>query len=222
MGNGFIYKCIDGIKWEKTTVQDTGNSSDVFDNGLIRHCDDGNKWYDNYPNERYYEQYFNAVWTQSYNGNGDKLTVTAHGDHVEAGGTAGYIGMWGFDNTAMKKFVADGAVTSLQIEVMYDDPSDDKEPTIKFAAHDRKTEPNFADFLNIWESYETQRKFTKTDANYKSWVTLPVANWINGEMGGIAVWGLTDATANYARFAGKTTSLSLTGFNTRLFIKVFK
>lgn len=223
MADGVIYKCIDGKSWEKTIVQDTGNSSTTFDTGTIKHCDDGKKWYWNYPMERSYEQYFNVTWSQSYKWNGDKVTVSVDGDHVRAGDTEGYIGMFGFDNTAMKKFVAGGLVQSLMIQVMYDDPSDTRKPNVFFAAHDRKTKPNTANFLNIWESFKTQKEFENTSDNYYStWVYLPIANWLDGEMGGIAVWGLANTTANYARFAGKTTANGFSGYNTRLFIKVLK
>ena len=223
MGDGVIWKCIDGKSWAKTTVQDTGNSSDVFDAGKIMHCEKGNKWYWNFPMERSYEQYFNATWTQGYMGSGTKLSTSTYGDHPRAGDTEGFIGMWGFDNTAMKKFVADGVIQSLQIQVVYDDPSGTAVPDIKFAADDRKTEPNVANFLNIWESFSTERTFTNTADNYYStWVILPVANWLNGDMGGVACWGKTNTASDYARFAGKTTSGGLTGYNTRLFIKVLK
>lgn len=224
MGHGVIYKCIDGKRWEKTVVKDTGNTSDVFDDGKVRHCDDGSKWYDNYPMEKYYEQYFNAWWTQGYKGNGDKLTNKDFGDHPRAGDTTGYIGMWGFNNEALKDFVADGIVTSMKIEVMYDDPTDNKTPTITFGCFNNKTEPNRADAEFIFSNpeYTVDKTFTKTDADYKTWITLPVACWLNGEFGGVACWGKTNTSANYARFAGEHTSHSLNAFNTRLFLKVFK
>jgi hypothetical protein len=223
MSDGYTYRCEDAQKWVKTEVKDTGNSSDVFNGGKIMHCHDGNKWYWNYPNERSYEQYFNVTWTQSYKWNGDRLTVSVDGDHVRAGDTEGYIGMWGFDNTAMKKFVADGLVQSIMIQVNYDDPSGTVTPNVYFAAHDRKTKPNVANFLNIWESFKTQKEFINTADNYYStWVSIPIANWLDGEIGGIAVWGITNTAANYARFAGKTTANNFNGYNTRLYIKVLK
>lgn len=222
MGVGVVYKCVDGKSWAKSTVMDTGNTSTTFDAGKVRHCDDGVVWYDNYPMEKPYEQYFNATWTQSYNESGVKLDTKVHGDHLKAGDTYGFIGMWGFNNTDIKKFVADGVITSLMIEVMYDTPADNHDPTVYFAAHDRKTEPNVADFLNIWESFKTTKVFNSASADYKTWVTLPVDNWLDGEMGGVAVWGASDTVGNYARFAGKTTSNGLNGFNTRLFVKVLK
>lgn len=217
MGRGVIYKCIDGKRWEKTTVMDTGNTSDVFDEGKVRHCDDGNKWYDNYPMEAEYEKYFSATWSQGYGKNGVKLDDKNFGDHPRAGDTEGYIGMWGFDNAAMKSFVENGLVLSLMINVNFADPTHAGNPSLIFGPHIHKTKPNAALWSNINQLYTAPQVFTQTGDSYSKWIYLPTAAWLGGDVGGIAVWAASNIATNYARFSGISES-----FNTRIFIKVRK
>ena len=125
--------------------------------------------------------------------------------------------MWWFDNTAIKNFVENGLVQQIMIEVNFVDPDHSGTPSLYFAAHDRKTKPNEFNFLNGWESYKLQQNFDQTGNAYSKWIMLPVASWLDGAFGGVAVWATTDTALNLTRFSGVSET-----FNTRLFVKVLK
>ena len=217
MSRGVVYKCVDGKKFEKTTVQDTGNSSTVFDSGKVRHCDDGVTWYDNYPMEAIFDKYFNATWSAGFDKYGNILATKDYGDHPRAGGTQEYKGMWGFDNAAIKSFISGGEVQQMMIEVNFADPDHAGTPLLTFAPHDRKTKPNSFNFLNVWESYDVSQSFTQTGDSYSKWIMLPNGSWLDGDMGGVAVWAASNVATSLTRFSGVSEL-----FNTRLFVKVLK
>jgi hypothetical protein len=224
MVKGVVYKC-NGSTWSKSVVKDTSNGTGTtYDEGFIQHYSATEKtWHENYPMEQLYEAYFNAQWTQGYKyATGQILDTATWGDHPRCGdATANFCGLWGFDRAAMQAFVADGVVQDIQIEVMFDDPSHAGNPYVYFFPHVYTSKPSSWSGYNANSTYKTYSQFNQTGADYTRWIKLPVGAWLGGSMGGVVVHA--DATAaNSARFAGKTTSHSLNGFNTRLWIQVLK
>lgn len=218
MGKGELLKA-NATAWSKSQSQKM-NATTASD-GKVQHAN-ATTWFDNYPMETVQEQYFNVVWTQAYNGSGVKLDAATWGDHPRAGDSIGFRGLWGFDNAAMKSFVGTGTIQKLQVEVMFDDPSHAGNPSLRFGAHIYKSKPSSANWNDINNLYTTDSQFMQTGSNYTRWITLPNAAWIDGNMGGMAVWATANTAGNSARFAGKTTSHSMNSFNTRLLIQVLK
>jgi len=222
MTKGVIFKC-NGSSWSKTTVKDTGINSTAWDNGLIKHWDTvNNGWYDNYPMEQSQQQTFNVVWTQAYNASGKKLDSATWGDHPRAGDSIDFIGLWGFDNSAIKAFVANGKIENIQFEIMFDDPSHAGNPSLIFGAHIYKSKPTSANWNDINNLYTASSQFFQTGSDYTRKINLPNEAWIDGELGGLAVWAKSATAGNSARFAGKTTSHGLNSFNSTLLIQVLK
>lgn len=226
MSDGVLYKS-DGNAWTKSVCKDTtnGDSPTVpFDDGLVKHCN-GSAWFTNYPMEQLYEQYFNALWTHGYKyGTGQILDEATWGNHPRCGdATADFCGMWGFDNAAIKTFVGSGIVKQIQIEVMFDDPTHSGTPSVYFSPHTYKqsTAPGSFSKTYVDEAYKTTSVFGQTGADYTRWIVMPVGSYKAGAMGGIFVHA-TATAGNSARYAGKTTSNGLNGFNTRLWIQVLK
>ena len=218
MAKGVLQRC-NGTVWANT-IQKKCNGS-AWTDGKVRHCD-GAAWYDNYPMETIEEKYFNVVWTQPYNKSGVKLDAATWGDHPRAGDSIGFIGLWGFDNAAMKAFVGNGTILSIQLECLFIDPSHAGNPALTFGAHVYTSKPNSANWNDINNLYTVNSTFNQTGSNINRWIHLPVAAWIGGIMGGVAVWAASNTAANSARFAGKTSSHGVSAFNTRLYIKVQK
>jgi hypothetical protein len=220
LGKGYLYKST-ATTWSKSTCKYSNKAGTTMLDGTVQHSD-GASWHSNYPMEQLYEQYFNVVWTQAYNGSGVKLDAGTWGDHPRCGDTANFRGLWGFDNAAMKSFVSGGIVQGIQIEVMFDDPSHTGNPDTIFGVHIYKSKPTSATMDNINTLYTTASKFTQTGSDFRRWITLPTNAWIGGDMGGVAVWAAAATAVNSARFAGDTTSHNLDAFNTRLWIQVMK
>lgn len=222
MTKGVIFKC-NGSSWSKTIVKDTGIASANWDDGLVKHWDAvNNGWQLNYPMEQSQQQTFNVVWTQAYNKSGTKLDSATWGDHPRAGDSIDFIGLWGFDNNAMKAFVGDGKIEKIQFEVMFDDPSHAGNPSLIFGAHAYTSKPSKAGWDDINNLYTASSVFNQTGSDYTRKIDLPSGAWIFGGMGGLAVWAKSATAGNSARFAGKTTSHSLNSFNTTCLIQVLK
>lgn len=223
MSDGVLYKS-NGSTWTKS-VSKKFDGINVHD-GVVKHSN-GTTWYDNYPMEQIYEQYFNVTWTHGYKwGTGQLLDEATWGDHPRCGdATADFMGMWGFDNAALKSFVSTGVIQLMQIQVMFDDPSHSSNPYVYFGAHTYRQTTKPTTFSQSYVStaaanivYHT---FTQTGADFSTWITLPNSAWLNGTMGGVYVHASATA-GNSARFAGKTTSNGLNGYNTRLYVQVLK
>ena len=75
-----------------------------------------NGWQLNYPMEaKSTTATFNAFGPR-LNESGTKLDSATWGDHPRAGDSIDFIGLWGFDNNAMKAFVGDGKIEKIQFE----------------------------------------------------------------------------------------------------------
>jgi hypothetical protein len=218
LSDGVLYKFNATAPSESQSRKFNASSSS---DGQIKHAN-ATTWYQNYPMEQVYEKYFNVEWTHAYNGSGVKLDQTTWGDHPRAGDSIGFIGLWGFDNTDMKNFVSGGEIQEIKVEVRFDDPSHAGNPSLKFGVHIYKSKPSSSSWDDINNLYVTSSTFNQTGSDFSRWITLPNAAWLNGNMGGVAVWAASNTAANSARFAGKTSSHSLNSFNTRLYIKVLR
>jgi len=218
MGKGEFQKEAD-TTWSDTQAKKFNAKTGTT--GKVMHSS-SNAWHENYPQTNVYEQYFNVTWTQGYNGSGTKLDYGVWGEHPKAGDTFGFIGLFGFNNADLKNFVAGGVVQNMQIEVAIDSPSSGADPDIYFGTHTYWSKPESTEWAFIDSQYKTLSKFVNYGYDYRKWVSIPVLGWWNGSMGGVACWGETSTAADAARFAGKSTSHGMVGFNTRLFIKVLK
>jgi hypothetical protein len=218
LSDGVVYK-FNASTWSKSQSKKM-NATTITD-GKIRHAN-ATTWYDNYPMEQLYEQYFNVVWTQGYTGSGEKLDTATWGDHPRSGDSVDFIGLFGFDRAAMQSFVSTGTIQEIKIEVMFDDPSHSGNPQVTFGAHIYTSKPTTANWDYINNAYTVTSTFTQTGSDFTRWIILPDAAWIGGDMGGVAIWSPSATAANSARFAGKTTSHDLNTFNTRLYIQVLK
>jgi hypothetical protein len=205
--------------WNDTITKKFNNKAGTT--GKVMHAT-SNEWHENYPQTKLYEQYFNVAWTQGYNGSGAKLDYSVHGDHPKAGDTFGFIGLFGFNNADLKSFVDNGEVQNIQIEVAVDSNISGVSPDIYFGSHFYWEKPNTVNWQYIDSQYKTLTRFVNYGYDYRKWVQIPIEGWWNGTLGGIAVWGETSTAADYARFAGKTTSHQMIAFNSRLFVKVLK
>jgi hypothetical protein len=186
----------------------------------IKHAN-ATTWFDNYPQVAATEEkYFNVVWTQPYNKSGVKLDAATWGDHPRAGDSVGFIGLFGFDRAAMQSFVGTSKILSIQLECLFIDPSHAGNPALTFGAHIYASKPNSSNWNDINNLYVVDSTFNQTGSNIVRWIHLPVAAWIGGSMGGVAVWAKSNTAANSARFAGKTSSHGVSAFNSRLYIKV--
>ena len=215
MANGLFQRC-NGSRWTNT-VQKKCNGS-VWSDGRIRHCD-GSNWYDKYPNKTTEEKYFNVVWTHAANKNGIMLDAATWGDHPRAGDTVGFTGFFGFDRPAMQAFVGTSTILSIQLELLFIDPSHAGNPLCEFYPHVYLSKPTGFETRRVFKEHMTTSKFNQTGTNILRWIHMPVSAWMGGDMGGIAV-GAAWTAANSARFAGKTSSHGVSAFNSRLYIKV--
>lgn len=196
-------------------------SASAITDGKVQHAN-ATTWFDNYPMETSQSQTFNVVWTQAYNGSGVKLDPATWGDHPRAGDSIGFIGLWGFDNTALKSFVSTGTIQKIEYTIMFDDPSHAGNPSLRFGAHIYKSKPTNTSWDDINNLYTTDSQFNQTGSNYTRTISLPIGAWIGGNMGGLTVWATSNTAGNSARFAGKTTSHSMNAYNSTLKITVLK
>lgn len=217
MAKGVLYK-FNASTWSKSQSKKM-NASTVSD-GKVRHAN-ATTWYDNYPMEQVYTQTFNIAWTQGYNGSGVKLDYATWGNHPRSGGSANFQGLFGFDNTAMKNFVANGVIQSIKLTVMFDDPLHAGNPTVNFCPHDYKSVPASWDGWHLNKNYVTTSQFVQTGYDFARTISMPIGAWLNGGMGGIAIYGTT-AAADSCRFAGTTTYDGLSAYTSKLEIKVLK
>lgn len=220
MSDGVLYKA-NASAWSKSQAKKF--SASAVEDGIVKHAD-ATTWYKNYPMEQYYEQYFNVTWTHGYKwGTGQILDEVTWGNHPRAGdATADFCGMWGFDYNAIASFVGTGQVTGLQIEVMFDNPSHTGNPVVYFGGHNYRASSRPGSFSQSWcnQSNIVNRTMTNTGADYETWVVLPTNAYISG-FGGIYVHASATAM-NSCRFAGTATSNSLNGYNSRLWVQVYK
>lgn len=196
-------------------------TTNTMNDGKIMHAN-MTTWSDNYPQEGLEEtQYFDAVWTQSYNGSGVLLDPPTWGDHPRSGDSIDFKGAWGFNRTAMTDFVGNGSIQSLQIEVKFIDPSHAGNPEVWFAPHVYTSKPPSWNEVNVSTTYQVKSTFTQTGGNFTRWISFLPAAWMGGNMAGIRIDGRSEPSGS-AVFAGKTTSNGITAFNTRLLIRVLR
>jgi hypothetical protein len=217
MGKGVLYKS-NASTWSKS--QSKKFTASAISTGKVRHAN-ASTWFDNYPMEEIFTQTFGVSWTQAYNGSGVKLDSATWGDHPRCGDSVNFQGLFGFDNDAMRTFVASGVIQSIKFTCMFDDPSHAGTPVVSFAPHVYTSKPTSYNGNNANKNYATSSTFNQTGADYTRQITLPIGAWLNGSFGGVLVYA--GATAgNSTRFAGKTTSHSLNGYNSVIEISVLK
>ncbi len=195
-------------------------SASAITDGKVQHAN-ATTWFDNYPMETVQTQTFNVDWTQGYNGSGVKLDPATWGDHPRCGDSINFQGLFGFNNSSMQSFVAGGVVQKLEFTCMYDDPSHAGTPVVSFAPHVYTSKPSSYNGNNANKTYATSSTFNQTGSNYSRTITLPVGAWLSGSFAGVLIYASPTA-GNSVRFAGKTTSHSLSGYNSTLKITVLK
>jgi hypothetical protein len=217
MSDGVLYK-YNATTWSKSQAKKS-NASTISD-GVVRHAN-ASTWFDNYPMEQLYDQTFDVVWTQGYNGAGAKLDAATWGDHPKSGDTIDFKGAWGFDRNAMRDFVADGVVQWVKIQVKFIDPAHAGNPDVWFAPHTYTAKPAEWSEANVNTAYQVHEIYTQTGGDIIRTMTFPAEAWLDGNLGGFRADG-SAAAADSATFAGVTTSHGITAFNSRITIQVLK
>jgi hypothetical protein len=217
MADGVLYKA-NGAVWSKSQAKKANGA--VWSNGVVKHAN-GLDWFDNYPMEQLYTQEFDVVWTQAYNGSGVKLDPATWGDHPRCGDSANFQGLFGFDRTAIANFISGGVIQSVKFSCKFDDPSHSGSPTVNFCPHIYTSKPTTWSSSQLNKNYKATSQFLQTGADYVRTITLPVGALANVNMAGVAIYA-TSASADSARFAGKTTSHNLSWFNSSLEVTVLK
>lgn len=217
MGKGVLYKC-NGTTWSKSQAKDTSNTSDIWDNGLIKHSD-GTSWFDNYPMEQLYEQTFNATWTQGYQGDGVALYNGTFWEHdLVVGDPLNFRSLIGFNRSAIQAFIQGGTVTQLQLLINLKSASTDGKADVYFGKHSYDTEPATYTGQGDWGDQAHKQFPVQGLGGY--WISLnpTQATQANGitAISGIAMRAATATAEDMARFNGTTT------FTTQLKIKVLK
>jgi hypothetical protein len=217
MGKGVIYKC-NGSAWSKPTVQDTGNdTSTLWDAGVIKHCN-GSTWYDNYPMEQNYTTTFNATWSQGWKGDGTRLDNTAWNYNIITGSTTNYMGMFGFSQSAIQSFLADGTVVSARLLLNCYETTLNGSPDVIIGKHSYTSAPTGTwNGANAWYD-DSSSLHVPNGATGGYWVTLkPSQILYNGKaIGGIALKGASATSEDMGKFSGTTS------FTTKLEITVLK
>lgn len=221
MGKGVLYKS-NGSSWSKSLNRDFDPVAKIWEQGTVKHSN-GSTWYDNYPMEELHNKTFNVSWTQGYNGSGQKLDYATWGVHPRSGGSANFQGLFGFDRNAMRDFVAGGVVKFIKITVMFDDPLHAGNPTVNFCPHTYTSKPDSWSGWYLNKNYKATSQFMQTQIGYDftRTITLPVGAWLDGNMGGIAIYGTT-AAADSCRFAGNISGDGLNAYTSKLEIQVLK
>jgi curved DNA-binding protein CbpA len=217
MADGVIYK------YNATTFSESQakkfNASAISD-GRVRHAN-ATTWFDNYPMEREFTETFPVSWTHGYNGAGAKLDEATWGNHPRSGDSVDFKGVWGFDRTAMRNFVADGRITLIQLKIKFIDPSHAGNPSVWFAPHTVTSKPTQWNEANVNTSYQVKSIFYQTGSDIVRTITFSDAAWMGGNLAGFRADGTT-AAGDSARFAGTTTSHGVNAYTSQITIRVIK
>jgi hypothetical protein len=217
MGDGVLHKANASI-WSKSQAKKF-NATTVSD-GIVRHAN-ASTWFRNYPMEELHTQTFNVVWTQAYNGSGVFLDPATWGDHPRSGDSINFQGLFGFDRTAMQNFVAGGVIQSIRFTSKFIHPTHAGNPVVSFAPHIYTSKPSSYNGNNANKNHSATSTYTQTGSDIIRTITLPNGAWLNGSFGGVLIYG-TATAGNSARFAGKTTSHSVSAYNSTIEITVLK
>jgi hypothetical protein len=205
--------------WNKS--QSKKMNASTFNDGRVQSAN-GSTWFDNYPMETLHEQYFNATWTHGTNGSGVMLDSATWGDHPRSGDSINFHGFFGFNRTALRNFVEGGVIQDIQIQVRAIAVTHAGHPDVRFISHNFTSKPSSVNIGSLSKTNWQQEKFNQTGSNITRWVKIPISHWNGGNFAGVVVYAPSATAANSLRFAGLTTSHSVTGYNTRLFISVLK
>src|SRR4051812_7173986 len=217
MSDGVLYKST-ASTWSKSVCKKS--SASAWTDGKVRHSN-GSTWFDNYPMEQLYDQTFDVVWTQGYNGAGAKLDAATWGDHPKSGDSIDFKGAFGFNQNDMRAFVGNGIVQWVKIQVKFIDPAHAGDPDVWFAPHTYTSKPPQWSEANVNTNYQTKTTYLQTGGDIVRTITFPAEAWLNGSLGGFRVDGAAEPSDS-ATFAGKTTSNGITAFNSRITIQVLK
>jgi hypothetical protein len=205
--------------WKKSQSQKM--TATAVNDGRIQSAN-ATTWFDNYPMEQEFTQTFNATWTHGYNGSGVLLDLATWGDHPRSGDSINFHGLFGFNRTAMRDFVANGQVLSLEAEIRAIAVTHAGHPDARFGGHNFTSKPSSLTISSLNKTTFKEEKFNQTGSNITRWVQLPVALWNGGNFAGVSVWAPSATAANSQRYAGLTTSHSVTGFTSKIRIRVLK
>jgi hypothetical protein len=217
MGKGVLYKS-NGSSWSKSKAM-KGNGSRMADT-IVKHSN-GSTWYDNFPMEQEHTQNFYVQWTHGYKASGQRLDTGVWGDHPRSGDSVNFVGLFGFDRTDMKNFVANGKILEIKFTAKFEHPGHNGEPIVEFFPHVYTSKPTSYSGYNANKNYKSSSQFNERGA-YTRTIILPDGAWLNGSMAGIAIQAPSATAANSCRFAGKTSSHSLSWYNSYITIKVLK
>ena len=216
MADGVLYK-FNATTWSKS--QSKKMSATAITEGQIRHAN-ASTWYDNYPMEQMYTDYFNATWSQGWMGDGTRLDDTAWYGNIITGSTTNYRGMFGFKQSDIAAFIGNGVVQSARLHIHCYETTLNGSPDVQFGKHSYTSEPggtwNGATNTD-WSGYSTLHVPNKATGGY--WVTLNPSQirMSNGvAIGGIALRGESATSENMGKFSG------VGSYNTQLEITVLK
>ena len=102
MSDGVLYK-FNASTWSKSVAKKF-NATTVSD-GQVKHAN-ATTWYKNYPMETLQTQTFHATWSNGWRGDGVKLDLGVWNHNILVGSPTNYMGMYGFDKTAIQNFLS--------------------------------------------------------------------------------------------------------------------
>lgn len=218
MAKGVIYKS-NGSTWSKTVVKDTSNGTGTtFDEGVVKHYG-GTTWYDNYPMEQEYEQYFSPTWSKAYQSANLPLDSGVWGDQLWSGGSSMQAKtLIGYDRTSINNFVTTtGQVLEIKVRVNLVAYTHNGNGTAYFAPHTNTSQPSTYNSGTVNKTYNTSKNFIK-GAWGAYWITLPLTAYtsMNKTMAGVCIYSTDNSDVNSLQFSGKS------AFNSQLYIRVLK
>jgi hypothetical protein len=214
VGKGVLYKA-NATTWSKSQSKKF-NASAISD-GKVRHAN-ASTWYDNYPMVSEHTENFSAIWSQGWMGDGTRLDDTAWYNRIITGSTTGYRGMYGFNKSAIKSFIADGTVTKLRCLVNCYETTTNGSPDVHIGKHTYTSEPSGTWTGQNSSYYEYSHLHVPNQATGGYWVDLNVSQiyWNGDVIGGLALKGESNTSENMGKFS------SWKDFNTILQVTVLK
>ena len=220
MSDGDLYKA-NATTWTKSVAKKF-NATTVSD-GNVKHAN-ATTWYKNYPMETLQTQTFHATWSNGWRGDGVKLDLGVWNHNILVGSTTNYMGMYGFDKTAIQNFLKPnvdfGGVQSAKLYIYCYETTTNGAPDVAIGKHSYTSEPTGtwsganADYGNGTLLHVPNQAL----GGYV--VTLPVAQITLADkrtaIGGIAMKGQTATDENHGKFKGYNT------YDVRLEVTVLK
>ena len=220
MSDGVLYKA-NATTWTKS--QNKKSNATTISDGQVKHAN-ATTWFKNYPMEQAYTQTFNATWSNGWRGDGVKLDLGVWNHNILVGSTTNYMGMFGFDKTAIQNFLKPntdfGGVTSAKLYIYCYETTTNGAPDVLIGKHSYTAEPS-----GTWSGANTDYGngtllHVPNQGLGEYIVTLPNAQITLADkrtaIGGIAMKGQTATDENHGKFKGFNT------YTTKLVITVVK